>query len=362
MKIKGINLGDISSKLPIIQGGMGVGISRSCLAGNVAKNGGIGVISAVAIGFNEKDYENNTLGANLRALKDEIKKAREIASGGIVGLNIMVAVQNYKETVLESVKSGIDLIISGAGLPLELPELVCGSKTKIAPIVSSGKVAKLICKRWDRKYNVIPDMIVVEGPLAGGHLGYKMEELINNTANRLEEIVADVINQIKEYEEKYDKKIPVIAAGGIYDGFDAAKFLKLGAAGVQIGTRFIGTEECDAHIDYKNAFIKAKEEDIQIVKSPVGMPGRAIRNEFVKRVEAGGEKIIKCTNCLVPCDPKNTPYCISKALINAVKGDVENGLLFTGTNGHRINKISTVKDIIEDVMEGINNALNISDN
>ena len=362
MKIKGINLGDISSKFPIIQGGMGVGISRSCLAGNVAKNGGIGVISAVAIGFNEKDYETNTLGANLKALRDEIKKAREIASGGIVGLNIMVAVQNYKETVVESVKAGIDLIISGAGLPLELPELVKGSKTKIAPIVSSGKVANLICKRWDRKYNVIPDMIVVEGPLAGGHLGYKMEELLNNTASKLEEILVDVINQIKVYEDKYNRKIPVIAAGGIYDGIDAAKFLKLGAAGVQIGTRFIGTKECDAHINYKEAFVKASQEDIQIVKSPVGMPGRAIRNEFVKRVEAKGEKILKCTNCLVPCDPNNTPYCISKALINAVKGDVDNGLLFTGTNGYRINKISTVKEIIEDIMEGINNTLNIADN
>lgn len=350
LEIKGIKLGDLTSKLPIVQGGMGVGVSRARLAGTVAKHGGIGIISAVGIGFDEKDYFQNPLVANLRALREEIRKAKEIAPEGIVGLNILVAVQNYKEIAKEAVKSGIDLIVSGAGLPLELPEIVKGSQTKIAPIVSSGKVANLLCKRWSKKYDRLPDMIVVEGKEAGGHLGFKMEDLVNNTARKLEDLVEEVIESVKIWEEKYDTKIPVIAAGGIYTGADTGKFLDLGAAGVQIGTRFIGTEECDAHENYKKAFVDATKEDIQLVKSPVGMPGRAIRNKFIETVEAGQAGVKKCVNCLIPCDPALTPYCISEALINAVRGNVDEGLLFTGSNGYRINEITTVKSVLDEIM------------
>lgn len=358
LEIKGIKLGNLTSKLPIVQGGMGVGISRSQLAGAVAKHGGIGVISAVGIGFEEEDYYTNPLVANLRALRQEIKKAKEIAPEGIVGLNLMVAVHNYREIAMEAVKSGIDLIISGAGLPMELPEIVKGSETKIAPIVSSGRVADLLCKRWSKKYDRLPDMLVVEGKEAGGHLGFKMEDLVNNTARKLDDLVSEVVESVKVWEEKFNVEIPVIAAGGIWTGEDAGKYLDIGAAGVQIGTRFIGTEECDAHINYKNAFIEAAKDDIQLVKSPVGMPGRAIRNKFIERVEAGLVGVEKCVNCLIPCDPALTPYCISEALINAVKGDIDNALLFTGSNGYRINEITTVKEILDEIMTELKEYMN----
>jgi len=358
LEIKGIKLGNLTSKLPIVQGGMGVGISRSQLAGTVAKFGGIGVISAVGIGFDEADYYKNPLVANLRALKEEIRKAKEIAPEGIVGLNLMVAVQNYREIAMEAVKSGIDLIISGAGLPMELPEIVKDSETKIAPIVSSGRVATLLCKRWSKKYDRLPDMLVVEGKEAGGHLGFKMEDLVNNTARKLEDLVVEVVDAVKEWEEKFDVQIPVIAAGGIYTGADVAKFLEIGAAGVQIGTRFIGTEECDAHINYKNAFVNATKEDIQLVKSPVGMPGRAIRNKFIEKVEAGQAGVKKCVNCLIPCDPTKTPYCISDALIESVRGNVDDGLLFSGTNGYRINEITTVESILNEIMGELKDYMN----
>lgn len=355
MEYKGLKIGDLISKLPIIQGGMGIGISRSKLAGAVAKAGGVGVISAVGIGFEEPDFYNNTVKANLRALSKEIKKAKEIAVDGIIGVNILVAVNNYKELVLEAVKAKVDLIISGAGLPMQLPELVKGSNTKIAPMVSSGKAARIICKRWDRKNNRIPDLIIVEGQKAGGHLGFNREEIESGEARDLEEIVVEVIEEIKVFEKKYNKKIPVVAAGGIFDGKDIAKFLKLGARGVQMGTRFIGTEECDADINYKKAFISAKEEDISLVKSPVGLPGRAIRNNLVKTIEKENIKVSRCFNCLVPCNPSTTPYCISQALIDAVKGDIENGLIFTGTNGYRINEITTVQGLINELEEEIRN-------
>lgn len=247
-------------------------------------------------------------------------------------------------------EEGIDLIISGAGLPITLPGLVEGSNTKIAPIVSSPKAAKVICKMWDKKHNRIPDLVVVEGPNAGGHLGFSIDELTSEKNIDLGELVQSVIEAVKPFEDKYGRKIPVICAGGIYSGEDIAKYIKLGAAGVQIATRFIATEECDAHIKYKQAFIDCKEEDIELVISPVGMPGRAIKNKFIEKIKKQNEPITKCYNCLKPCNPKNTPYCISKALINAVKGDIDNGLLFTGSNAYKIDKIVTVKELLDELV------------
>ncbi|NLK97370.1 MAG: nitronate monooxygenase [Epulopiscium sp.] len=357
MKLPSLKIGNLIADIPIIQGGMGVGVSRAKLASAVANEGGIGVISGVQIGFNEPDFESDNKTANIRALQKEIRKARELSPKGIIGVNILTAMNSYKELVLTAVKEKIDLIICGAGLPVDLPELVKNSASKIIPIVSSGKAASVITKMWDKKYQYLPDALIVEGPDAGGHLGFSLEQLNLNPLPNLVDIVKDVLAAIKPFEEKYNKKIPVIAAGGIFDGKDIAKFIKLGASGVQMGTRFVATHECDAHENYKEAYLRASKEDIQIVKSPVGMPGRAIRNELIKALEEANQKITKCYNCLKPCNPTATPYCISKALIQAVKGDTKNGLIFTGTNAYKLNKIISVKQLMNELVTLAESAL-----
>ena len=351
MKLPTLALGELIASVPIIQGGMGVGVSRSGLASAVANEGGIGIISGAQIGFTESDFETNSMEANIRALRKEIRKARELSPKGILGVNLMVAMNHYKELAMTAVEEKINLIISGAGLPKDLPSIVKGTKTKIAPIVSSGKAAQLITKLWDRKYNQIPDMVVVEGPKAGGHLGFTLNELQQNPIPDLGRIVQEVKESLQSFQSKYGKMIPVIAAGGIFDGNDIAKYLKLGASGVQMGTRFVATDECDADIRFKEAYINSKEEDIQYVKSPVGMPGRAIYNEFTKRLDDVGRiPVKKCYDCLLPCNPKSTPYCISKALIEAVKGNLEEGLIFSGANAHKIKEIVSVKKLIQQLI------------
>ena len=345
--MQGIKIGNKKSKYPIIQGGMGVGVSLHKLAGNVSKEGGIGVISTADIGYQEPDFNTNPLAANLRAIGSEIKKAREIAgSDKILGVNVMVALQNYAEILKECVKQKIDLIISGAGIPKDLPEFVKNSNTKIAPIVSSLRCCQLIVKHWIKKYNSVPDMIVIEGPTAGGHLGFKKEEL--ETSN-LEDITKEVVQYVKEVEKEYQKEIPVIAAGGIWDNKDINKFLELGADGVQMATRFVTTYECDASNEFKEAYINAKEEDIKIISSPVGMPGRALYNEFIKSTENEKSKITKCYKCIKTCDIKNTPYCITKALINSVKGNLKEGLIFCGSNVDKVKELMTVHDLMEEL-------------
>lgn len=350
MQLNSLKIKDLEVKVPIIQGGMGVGISLSGLASAVANEGGIGVISAAQVGFKEPDFMENTKEANIRALKKEIARAKELAPNGVIGVNIMVAMNDYDDFVKVAVEAGADVIISGAGLPTDLPKLVEGSNTKIAPIVSSGKAAKIMCKLWHERFSKLPDFVVVEGPEAGGHLGFKLNELEVRTDDTLEHIVQDVLKTVKEFEDEFDAKIPVIAAGGIYTGADIARFLKLGASGVQMGTRFICTEECDADVKYKNAFINCNKEDIQIVKSPVGMPGRAIRNKFIEQASEGNIKVTKCFRCIRKCNPATTVYCISRALINAAEGDVDNALLFTGSNGYRNDKIVTVKELMNELV------------
>ena len=350
MKFPQIKIGQKITKFPIIQGGMGVGISLSNLASAVANYGGIGVISGVQIGYREEDFERNCDEANERALAKEIGLARELSPDGILGVNLMVAMNNYKDMVAVAVKEKIDLIISGAGLPSELPSLVKGSNTKIAPIVSSGKAAAVITKLWKKRYDYLPDLIVVEGPKAGGHLGFSLDTLKGEWPD-LREIVKDVIKVLKPYEEESGKKIPIIAAGGIYDSDDVKEFLSLGCNGVQLGTRFAATHECDASIEFKNAYVEAKEEDIDIVLSPVGMPGQAIINPYMKKIKDEHDKVTKCYRCLTPCNPTTTPYCISKALINSVKGNVDEGLKKKKKNGYRIDKIVSVKELIDELFQ-----------
>ena len=348
--MKGIKIGNKQSKYTIIQGGMGVGVSLHKLAGTVSKEGGIGIISTADIGYQEEDFNKNPMKANLRAIGKEIKLARKIAGEDkILGVNIMVALKNYADIVKECVKEKIDLIISGAGIPKDLPEYVKGTNTKIAPIVSSLRCCKLIVKHWMSKYDYVPDMIVIEGPEAGGHLGFKREELEEENKPRLEDITIEVVDYIKEIEKETGKEIPVISAGGIWDGKDIKKFLDLGAAGVQMATRFVATNECDAADEFKQAYINANKEDIKIIKSPVGMPGRAVYNNFIKNTENEKCKINKCYGCIKTCNVLNTPYCITKALIEAVKGNMNEALVFCGSNVERVKEIVSVHDLMNEL-------------
>ncbi|MBM4141642.1 MAG: nitronate monooxygenase [Nitrospira sp.] len=354
--LKNLSIGSLTTKLPIIQGGMGIGVSLSGLASAVANEGGIGVIATAGIGMNEPDFYRNFLEANIRALRKEIRKAREL-SQGILGVNIMVAMSNFADMVRTAIEEGIDIIFSGAGLPLNLPQFLNGDiKTKMVPIISSGRAIDIIMRRWLEKYNYLPDAVVVEGPLAGGHLGFK-EQMIDDPEYSLEKLVTEVIQAIKPYEERYQKPIPVIAAGGVYTGEDIFRFFQLGASGVQMATRFVTTYECDASAKFKQTYVDSRKEDIVIIKSPVGMPGRAIRNAFLDDVSQGKKKPYKCPyHCIKTCDYKNSPYCICLALINAKKGNLSNGFTFAGENAYRAKGIISVKELIETLIEEYKNA------
>ena len=246
--MKNIRIGEKITKIPLIQGGMGVGISLGRLAGTVAREGGIGIISSAQIGYREADFDRAPAEANLRAIESEMEKARSISSDGIIGFNIMTALKEHAAHVKAAVRAGADIIISGAGLPTALPELTAGSNTKIAPIVSTDKSANVLLKYWDRKYKRTADLVVIEGPEAGGHLGFKKEELAEYTQESYGEEIRKIIRTVKSYAEKYNTEIPVVVAGGIYDSSDVQRVMGLGADGVQVATRFVTTEECDADI------------------------------------------------------------------------------------------------------------------
>ena len=259
----------------------------------------------------------------------------------------MVVLSNYEELVKVCVEEKVDMIICGSGLPMDLPKLTAGSDIKLIPIVSSARAFNIIYKKWKQNYNRVPDAVVLEGPMAGGHLGFSYDEINNHTARTLEELVSELVEYIQGVEET----IPVIAAGGIWDGNDIARFLKLGASGVQMATRFVCTDECDVHLNFKMAYINSKEEDITIIKSPVGMPGRVIRNEFVKRIVQGERMDFNCEyHCLYTCDPKKVNYCIAKALLNASRGQMDKGFAMCGSNAYRIQNIVSVKELISELV------------
>jgi len=341
---KTLKIGHICPAVPVIQGGMGVGVSLSGLAAAVAKNGGIGIISTAQIGFRDPDFAKDPLGCNLKAVAREINRAKELSCGGYIGVNIMAATRYYEEYVRAAVQAGADCIISGAGLPMNLPELTGTSMTKIAPIVSSAKSLSVISKYWKKKYNKQPDFVIIEGPKAGGHLGFSREQLKeyeNSSYDREAESILSLAEQI-------DPNMPVVVAGGVYSREDMEHYLSMGASGVQLGTRFVTTFECDASDAYKQAYIQAKKEDIVIVDSPVGMPGRAIRNAFLEHVKTGERYLSGCRQCIKSCDPARIPYCITQALINAVEGKLEKGLIFCGENAWRAEKIEKVADIMKE--------------
>jgi len=349
--LKGLSLGGLVARVPIIQGGMGVGISLSGLAAATANAGGVGVIAAAGIGLLEPDGFKDFLGANIRALRREIRRAKELSSG-VLGVNIMVALNDFASLVKTAVEEKIDVIFAGAGLPLRLPELTAGSATKLVPIVSSARAAALIARRWLDKYKRIPDGFVVEGPKAGGHLGYKAEQ-IEDPHFSLEEIVPQVVEAMKPFEAETGVRIPVIAGGGVFTGADIRRFIDLGASGVQMATRFVATDECDASTAFKEAFVDAKEGDLEIISSPVGMPGRALKNKFLDDVRKGKRKPYTCPyHCIITCDVEKAPYCISLALLNAQRGNMDKGFVFAGLNAPRVKKIVPVKELIDELVAG----------
>ena len=347
-----LKIGDLIAETPIIQGGMGVGISLHRLASAVAAEGGIGIIAGAMIGMREPDVAKDPIGANSRALSRELKKARELTNG-IIGVNIMVALTDFASLVRTAILQQADLIIAGAGLPMELPRIlrdICDEKkeefrTKLVPIVSSARAATIICKKWLSRAGYLPDAFVLEGPKAGGHLGYKHEEL-DSPEHSLDSLLPQVVEAVKPFEDEYGKSIPIIAAGGVYNGEDIRRYLDMGAAGVQMGTRFVATEECDADIRFKQAYVEAKEEDIAIIKSPVGMPGRAIKSSFIDTLKEGKRNFRCLFHCISTCNPENSPYCIASALLNAMRGNLDRGFAFSGVNAFRINSITTVKELM----------------
>jgi NAD(P)H-dependent flavin oxidoreductase YrpB (nitropropane dioxygenase family) len=350
--MKELRVGGLTIPVPIIQGGMGVGISLSGLAAAVANEGGVGVISCAGLGLMYKNKATDYLQANIDGLKNEIRKARE-ATKGIIGVNIMSALTNFEDMVRTTIAEKADIIFAGAGLPLNLPSfLKPDSVTRLVPIVSSGKAARLLCAKWKANFDYLPDAFVVEGPKAGGHLGFKKEQITDENYS-LEHILPDVIREVKVFEEKYNKEIPVIAAGGLYDGNDIYEIMKLGAKGVQLGSRFVTTKECDASDVFKQQYIDSDESKIEIIQSPVGMPGRAFGNAFIEKVKQGLKVPKSCPfQCIKTCDISKSPYCIVTALYNAAKGNLKSGYAFAGSNAFRETKISTVHEVFTDLISG----------
>jgi len=331
---------------------MGIGISLSGLASAVANMGGIGVISTVGIGFLKPNPGKNIRDNHIEAIRNEIRKARELTKG-ILGVNIMSVITNFSDMVRTSIEEGIDIIFAGAGLPLDLPKyLTPGSKTKLVPIVSSGRASEIISAKWKRNYDYLPDAFVVEGPKAGGHLGFKAEEL-DNQNNSLDNLILEVKQVVNRIKQQYKKEIPIVAAGGIYNGNDMYQIMSKGASAVQLGTRFVATKECDASDEFKNALIQSREEDIQIIKSPVGLPGRTIFNQFLRESTEGKRRPSVCKyNCIRTCNHKTTEYCIADALLEAYNGNLNDGFAFTGASASKVRKISTVQKVFEELKEG----------
>ncbi|MDR2055323.1 MAG: nitronate monooxygenase [Desulfovibrio sp.] len=359
-----LKIGDLTARIPVVQGGMGVGISLSRLASAVANQGGIGVIAGAMIGMKEPDVATNPVEANVRALREEILKTREMTSG-IVGVNIMVALTTFSQMVRAAIENRADIIFAGAGLPTDMPRHLlelCESKkeefkTKLVPIVSSARAATILLKKWLSRFDYLPDAFVVEGPKAGGHLGFKSDE-IQNPSFALEKLVPEVVEAVKPYENRKGRAVPVIAAGGVYSGSDIKRFLDLGAAGVQMGTRFVATHECDADERFKQSYLAARAEDVTIISSPVGMPGRALYNQFIEAAREGLKKPFKCIfHCVSTCQQEKTPYCIAQALINAMKGNLERGFAFCGANVFRVNEIVSVRELMESLQREFDEAV-----
>ncbi|HIP21082.1 MAG TPA: nitronate monooxygenase [Sulfurimonas sp.] len=362
MSFKSINIGKHTINIPIIQGGMGVGISWSQLAGSVSKEGGLGVISSVGTGYyNKKEHVKKLVAQrplevenfySKEALVKIFSDAREICGDAPIACNVLYAINDYGRVVTDSCEAGANIIITGAGLPTNMPEFTVDyPDVALVPIVSSAKALKIICKRWKKRYDRVPDAVIVEGPKSGGHQGFTYEQC-GMPENQLENIIAPVVEEAAKWGD-----IPVIAAGGVWDKNDIEEMMSLGARAVQMGTRFIGTHECDAHDNFKEVLMGAKKEDIQLMGSPVGYPARGVRTNLTGLIERREGPSIKCiSNCVAPCnrgiEAKEVGFCIADRLSDAYEGNTELGLFFSGTNGYRINEIISVKELFVKLTQG----------
>ena len=362
MELKPLKIGKYEIKYPIFQGGMGLGISWDKLAGNVSLEGGLGIISSVGTGYYEnRKFINKELNAkpfgsenfySTRGLRAIIENARKICGDLPLGVNIMYAANDYARVVKDACEAGINIIVSGAGLPTNLPEFTQNFKEiALVPIVSSAKALKIICKRWLQRYERLPDAVVLEGPLSGGHQGFTYEQCLDPEFS-LFNLIPQVKAEIKEWGD-----FPLIAAGGIWDKNDIEKAISLGANGVQMGTRFIGTHECDADIGFKEVLLAAEEKDIELIKSPVGYPARGIRTNLINLVDKRmGPKIQCISNCVSPCqrgkEAKQVGYCIADRLFDAYSGKKESGLFFTGANGYKLKELISVKELMHKLVHG----------
>lgn len=352
-----LTIGIHTTRYPIVQGGMGIRISGANLAAAVANAGGVGIISAVGLGLNSPYFDpqtrkGNFFEANQRALIDELQRARTLSPTGVIGINSMVAARDHEALVRTAAAHGANLIVCGAGLPLNLPELTRDyPEVALVPIVSTVRAAKVICRRWNSHYHRLPDALIVETPnQAGGHLGARWDEL-GDTALNLESVIPELVRYC---QQELGATIPVIAAGGIWGRQDIDMALALGASGVQIGTRFITTHECDASDRYKAVHLNARPEDVVLLSSPVGLPGRALRNPFAERVICGDDTLEKrcIANCLQGCRCRDAKegFCIVQALDRAARGDVDNGLVFAGSNAGRATRMMSVAELISELV------------
>lgn len=345
-----LKIGKHQPRYPLIQGGMGVSISGPLLAGAAARCGIVGTIASVGLACNHPAYNGkNYFEANQTAVKDGIMKAREIAGhGGVIAVNCMVALTDYDRHIHAACEGGVDVIISGAGLPLRLPEYTKDfPDVALVPIVSSVKAAELITRRWQKTYGRVPDGFVMETPkYAGGHLGVTKMEQVDDDVFSLEAVVPVLAEYVAR---ELGPDVPVIAAGGIWDREDMLRAFALGAKGVQVGTRFACTYEGDAAERFKQAYIDATEDDVVIIQSPAGLPGRALKSPFIKQYIEGHVESKPCiANCLTHCRYRNEKetFCIAQALIDAYHGNWEEGLFFCGSNVTRITKKEHVEDIV----------------
>jgi len=353
MNFPELKIGKWTARVPIIQGGMGVGISKAGLASAVASAGAVGIIATVGPGLISPGYRKpaDYYPCNIQALKEELEYARVHSNDGVYGVNCMVAITDYEPMVRTAAASGAKIIISGAGLPLKLPEYTRDyPDVALVPIVSSGKAVSIIVKKWEKSYGRIPDAVVVESPnYAGGHLGSDRDS-VGLEEYELQNCVTDVVREANR--DGYN--IPVIAAGGIWDKQDIERMFSYGASGVQMATRFVCTRECDAPDEFKQTYLNAKSpEEIILVQSPVGLPGRAYLNpKFMTDPTKPNPDIAfqGCfLNCLKKCSMRNrgVGFCIARALERSARGDIEDGLVFMGSNAYRCEEIITVQELID---------------